>query len=395
MIRRTVERRRKGALAAGAVLVVVAGAAGCGASAASGSGSSSASIAIGMSDVLSGPVAGDCAPVAYGAQAWIDHVNKGGGVNGRHVELNLKDDQNSATQALANARTFVQANDVAILGGCGSTPVSAITPYAQGADMPFLFPLAGNDTALSIPYNAYTFNLYGYYGAQMSTLVKAAFSQYGKGSTYIVNTNSTGSQASGAQIASAVQKYKGSVAGNDYIAASTTDYSPEALKIKKANPAYVVLVLGNTQSAQLITALAAQNALPAKKILIIGGAYTSGFIQSVGTAISKTIEVNPTPAAVSPPAKTCDGALEAAKVPVVDYSVWGCVEAQVLVNALGQIQGTVTRSSLVDTLNKWRGVKASPVIEPVTFADKNHNGLATFYEIAIRNGKPFNVKVIG
>ena len=66
--------------------------------------------------------------------AYFDQVNKGGGVNGRKIELITIDDGYETDRTLANTKSLIQEKKVfALMGYYGSTPTTEamliILPY--------------------------------------------------------------------------------------------------------------------------------------------------------------------------------------------------------------------------------------------------------------------------
>jgi ABC-type branched-subunit amino acid transport system substrate-binding protein len=303
------------------------------------------------------------------------------------------DDQYTAPQALANARSFAQNNDVAILGGCGTTPTVAIGPYANSAGIPFLFPLASSATTLVDPFEKYTYVLYPFGNQQFGALVRAALTKSGKERVYLVNLETNGANTITTEIQNATVKSGGTYAGTDYVPPTSAQFSADALKIKAAHSTYLVVDLGLSQSGALIKALEAQEALPSKYVLTFSSNFEGDVLQALGTGVDSMLRGStPTPPPSSSAASSCVSVLDSAKTVVNDYSIWGCAEAQVLITALNQIHGAITRDAIVEVLNTWTDVRASPVLPPITFTPTNHEGATAIYEVGVKIG---SLQVLG
>lgn len=357
----------------------------------------SGSVSIGMSNPLSGTAAADCGNTGRAAKAVVDHVNSSGGVDGIKINLDLKDDQNSATLALGNARAFIQDKDIAVLGGCGSTPTSTLAPFLQNAGIPFLFPLAPSLPNLVTPVQSNIFNLYPLYEHEFNALLAKEFQAKGSGSVYIVNLQGAGSGPLTAAVQKDVTSNGGTNVGTDYEAHDAADFTPVALKIKNAKPDYLVVILSSALAGKLINTLVSQNALPSHDILVSGYDFSSSFNAAAGSAISKVVGVGPTPPGTDPKASSCSTILTAAKIPLTDYAVWGCVEVQALEAAISDAKaaGGVTTSNLLKALNSWNGKSVSPLLGPVSFSPSNHDGSGAQYETAVQNGKVVSLGTIG
>jgi bile acid-coenzyme A ligase len=101
---------------------------------------------------------------------------------------------------------------------------------------------------------------------------------------------------------------------------------------------------------------------------------------SVGRVVQGEISVRESSAA-----KPCTTVLEAAKLAVNDYSIWGCVEAQAFATAVSQIKGKVTQADLLSVLDHWTNQVASPLLGKITYTTTQHNATPAVYEIGIKN----------
>ena len=119
--------KRAAALAGAAALLLTAAACGngSGTTASGGTGSSNGasapgvtatSVNVGLLTSLTGPVAAGFTTVATGFKARIAVQNAHGGVNGRHINVVLGDDQGTTTGALSGAQTLVQQKQVFAVG---------------------------------------------------------------------------------------------------------------------------------------------------------------------------------------------------------------------------------------------------------------------------------------
>ncbi len=148
MVTKTRLSRRAAALVGAAALVplmTVACSSGSGTTAGGGAafstGSSSApgvtatSVTVGLLTSLTGPVAAGFTTVATGFKARVALQNAQGGVNGRHINLVLGDDQGTTTGALSAAQTLVQQKQV-FATGMVSVVGFAAQPYLTRQAVP-------------------------------------------------------------------------------------------------------------------------------------------------------------------------------------------------------------------------------------------------------------------
>jgi ABC-type branched-subunit amino acid transport system substrate-binding protein len=64
---------------------------------------------------MTGPSAGNYAPIVEAMQAYLEHLNGRGGINGKPVRLIVQDDQTEPSRAAANAKKLVAQDNVLIL----------------------------------------------------------------------------------------------------------------------------------------------------------------------------------------------------------------------------------------------------------------------------------------
>src|SRR5690606_34166899 len=76
-------------------------------------------IELGISVPLSGAVGSSCTPMHKAMLAWFKHVNDSGGVNGRQIKIDNRDDGYDAARAVTNTKAFIAKKVVAVTGQCG------------------------------------------------------------------------------------------------------------------------------------------------------------------------------------------------------------------------------------------------------------------------------------
>lgn len=152
----TRHRRFAGITATAAVLALVAG---CGAGGRSddddggGSGAGTASdVGVTEDSVLVGgtfPLTGVAAPgyseIPTGAKAYFDYVNAQGGVNGRSIEFEVKDDGYDPTKTSSLTNELVLKDQVfATVGSLGTPTHSAVVDFLNDEEVPDLFVSSGS-----------------------------------------------------------------------------------------------------------------------------------------------------------------------------------------------------------------------------------------------------------
>lgn len=96
-------------------------------------------IRIGVNIELSGPAAVQGSAYQNAVQLVADQVNADGGIDGRQIELIIRDNKSDPTEALQITKGMVENDDVVAIVGGGSSPTTMSTiEYVQGAGVPIV-----------------------------------------------------------------------------------------------------------------------------------------------------------------------------------------------------------------------------------------------------------------
>lgn len=380
-----------------AAALAVATLTGCGAASSSGSsgpsgsaGSSSAgvtddAITLGASYPLTGVVSASCVPIVRGAQAWIDKVNSEGGVNGRQIKIEALDDAYQAPKALSNARVLSQKPAFAFFNGCGSIAPTSIQQVAKPDNIPFLLPAVGSTASNEGPN---FFTVMPSYAAQLSGLIPWALKNNGTGSVMLVNTKLPDSAATATAVEKAVKDAGGTFLGTETISVGEPDFGPLVLKLKQQRPDYLVFNGSPDDGNKLFGTISAQDAFPAKKILMTAPLAYTDFIAKTTNADERLVISLPTVPWGDPAAKECEDAFNAAspKVQSTGFSLFACASAQLLVQTLKDTGKDLTREGVIKTLEGYKDKEFSPILAPVTFSPTQHTGLQKMYVVTNQGG---------
>lgn len=101
-------------------------------------------VVLGHSGALSGPLQDLGQEVLRGAQIYFEALNARGGVHGRKVKLQAKDDGYDPQRTLQNVNAYIENEDAFALFGIFGTPNNeAIIPVAVKAGLPMVGPYTG------------------------------------------------------------------------------------------------------------------------------------------------------------------------------------------------------------------------------------------------------------
>lgn len=146
-------RRLAAAVTASVTAVALAASAGCGAD---GAGGADAPIRIAASFDLSGPAGFFGKTGRDGAVLAVEKVNDAGGVNGRPIALDVRDDRCDTATTVANVRRFSGDRDVVALTGFTCSPAAlAAKPLVDQAGIPLMVSQA-TASEIHTPVGEYT-----------------------------------------------------------------------------------------------------------------------------------------------------------------------------------------------------------------------------------------------
>lgn len=372
-------------LTAAATLLLAAGCGGSASPSSSGNGGATApgvtgdTIQLGTTNAVTGAVSGPASLTQAGAQAVFDSVNAAGGVNGRKLKVDVLDDAYTAPRAVANVRTFINQPVFAVYGGYGTVPAQSIAPILEQAKVPYLFPYQGNP----YPGDKYVFLVMPLYRNQTVAVIKSALQKYGKGTVYALVGKTADTAQSVQDGKQATAEAGGTWLGYDEVSQGTTDYTPYVLRMKQAHPDYVLVSTTPVDCARYVTAMVAQGALPAKRILGLQTLATETFINAVPVEASNVLYApGPNAAPSNKLAADCVSMIRkrAPNAQIAMETLWGCGTAQLLVYALKKAGPNLTRDGLLKTLEGMHNVDAAPVLTPISFSAANHVGESTMYQ---------------
>jgi branched-chain amino acid transport system substrate-binding protein len=117
-------------------------------------------IRIGFLNLLSGAAAELGAGMAPGVKLAVDEINAAGGVNGRKIEMVVRDEQLKPDVAVAAARELINAEKVDVLmGPLGSNTALAVSEVAKEAKILNFSPSASADDITGAKGHKYIFQL--------------------------------------------------------------------------------------------------------------------------------------------------------------------------------------------------------------------------------------------
>lgn len=313
------------------------------------------SLRIGQSIALSGPL-GDLGQAMHqGAKACFAQVNAKGGVNGRTIELAVKDDGYEVPKALANVQAFLADKDCFALFNCMGTPmIDAMLPKVVESGMPFFAPFTG--ALLARPKVRTVFNIRASYPDEAEQLVQHLATVGIRRIGIAYQNNAFGKEVfEGARVA--MDKHKITESTAVTVETSGADAAQAAAKLAAANPEAVLMGLAGKPALEFVKAMRVQRkGLPLYGLSVLGSAATLRTLgeDATGMAISQVV---PSPAnTVAPVVRDFQQAWKAAGVELEPshLALEGYINARVFVEALRASGRNPTREGFVDATWKMK-----------------------------------------
>ncbi|MGE0799108.1 MAG: ABC transporter substrate-binding protein [Lautropia sp.] len=342
---------------------------------------------------VTGPIAAVCTAVAEAAQAHFKRINESGGIHGRKIRYDVLDDGYSAQRAIGNTRRLVQQDNVfAIFGGCGTATAAAVLTSVEKDDVPYLFPYAGLDK-LVIPVKRNVFSLVPLYSDQMTAIVPHVLSKSPAKTAVMASVNIAGHEAWRKAARSKLEAAGVDVQLDLLVDITTSDRAPFVLQIKEKNPDLLLLMDAAPSAARFYIEMQRQNWKP-KMVTGIATLTDESFLKTVATMAEGNLLV---PGFVLPPtapqSKPCVDELAAHRKDLepTHFSMYGCLAARVMVEALKRAGPEPTRAKLIEALESIKAFD-SGISGPVSFSPQQHMGLSSILPFVIEKGQ---FKVIG
>jgi len=191
---------------------------------------------IGLSVDITGPSAPDSGPTADALRIYFDRVNAQGGINGKPVKIEVRDNQSQPARAGADAKSFASDEDVIlIINSALSSTYEPVMTEGRRAGVPVLFAGGVCPKEVFPPADPLMFCTSSY-AAEKDTEFAANYIHEASGGKAILGTISTAIPLSRAGIEhgiSVAEKKGIKVVAHETIPPPTPNYAPFATKLKE------------------------------------------------------------------------------------------------------------------------------------------------------------------
>jgi ABC-type branched-subunit amino acid transport system substrate-binding protein len=378
-------------VATAASLMVWAAASPAPASAASAEvGVTSHSITVGQVSTLSGPVPGLFAGAKYGTLAYLSYVNSTGGVDGRKLLLDAKDDQFSSANYAADTKELA-ASTFALVGGFSLFDAAGV-PAINAAKIPditvSLSPQRSNDqynySPLVLINGGWEQGPFKYYKQKYGNAIKHVGTIY---------TNESSAATQSQTVLASMRSLGYKIVYQQGAGVFQTDFTSDMLRMKAAG-VQIVYIAGEDVEA-IAEMVQDANRVGFKPVLFstAGPAYDSSFIPDAGSAANgvytdiQTALYGGQDAKAVPAVATFDKWMKkvAPNQKLDLFSLYGWTSAELFVQALRGAGPNPTRKALFTQLDKITSYNAGGLTPTDNPAQKRP---ATCWLLAkVSNGK--------
>jgi ABC-type branched-subunit amino acid transport system substrate-binding protein len=188
-----------------------------------------------------------------GADAWIKHVNEGGGVNGRKIDFKMVDDKYEPPRTADIVKRFVERDKCfAIVAPLGSAPTSAVIDYIVENKVPLIG--AGTGAEKNVYYKSrYVFPLYAPYDLEGTELVRFAKEVLGAKKIAVLNQNDPSGKSHLVGIDVGLKKYAVEMLVAEGYQPKEVDVSAQVIKMKNSGADAVLCSCAPEPAAKFYT----------------------------------------------------------------------------------------------------------------------------------------------
>jgi branched-chain amino acid transport system substrate-binding protein len=344
-------------------------------------------VVLGQAAVFSGPAAELGIQMRNGIKAYLDDVNKKGGVHGRKIELVTEDDRYEPSVAPGMTKKLIEEHKVFALIGYVGTPTGVVhLPVLTQAKVPLVGMFTGAE-ALRVPFNRYVFHVRASYYDETDKIVEQVVSIGGKNIAVFYQNDAYGQAGlKGVEIATQKRNMKISALGT--VERNTVKVEDAVAKIHAAKPDAVVMISAYTSCAEFIRQMKkAGSAATFYNVSFVGSKALSDALgkDGVGVAISQVVPY-PWGAAV-PVVKEYQAMAKSAGFTDYNFSAMeGFLSAKVAIEGLKRAGKNLTREGYIAAMEKMQDVDLGGFY--VSYSPTNHAG-SKFVDLTIigRDGK--------
>jgi len=346
-------------------------------------------IKIGSCNALTGPASFLGLQMVMGAKAYFSLVNAQGGVNGRKLELETKDDGYEADRAPACWESLEKAGVFAAAFFVGTPTAVKYIPLADSSHTPLVGLFTGAQVLIE-PVHRTIFNVRASYFDETREQVNGLWDQLGFHKIAVLYQNDPFGKAVLEGVKRAMEKHHAAPVATGTFERNTLDVAAGIKEVRAANPEAVVLVGPYAPVNAILKEAHASAWHP--RFLTVSFVGTEGLLRigaqdAEGLVITQVVP--PYDRTDLPTVKLYREALQKymGNTQPSFVSLEGFVDAMVLADALRLAGHDLTREKLVTALESIhkKDIGLGPNLM-LSFSPTDHKGLDSVYTTVIRGG---------
>lgn len=338
---------------------------------------------LGMINAQSGPAAGLGRGMLNGTQALFQRVNANGGIHGRRLRLEVRDDGYEPRRTAELTRELIASGRVfAFLGYVGTPTSRAAMPVVSAAGVPYLFPFTGAEV-LRQPVHPWVFNIRASYFSETEALVDYMTEALGLRRVALLMQNDSFGESVKSGLAGALYLRGLKLEGESRFLRNSLEVGEAVARLRDMQ-ADAIFFVGTYK--QMAAALREARAKGIKaRFFTVSFVGTDDFIVEAGPLAEGVLisQVMPSPEDVSLPVVR-DYRADMAGIPTGYASLEGYINAAVLAEALRRAGPQPTQARLVNELSTLDidlgGFR-------VTFGPDDHQGSDVVFLTRVEQGK--------
>ncbi len=312
---------------------------------------SSEVIRVGQTSAYSGPFADIGTEMGAAIKAYFEWINRRGEIRGKTIEWITLDDGSDPKRALENAKKLVEERKLVTMLGCLGTGVAnALMPYCEDKRIPF-FPVTGDD-AIRQRKQSYSFFTTASYGEEARSMVRHA-ATVGLQSVFVIHTDTVGGKGWAEDARDAAQKSNVKFLGAYAAKPDGSNATDGVDACMKSDSAAVLLLLAGPAVQKCLKHLKQRSFLGQSYALSVSAGPR--LIKEMGTDLHGQIftQVVPNPFFdANPIVRDYRMVIESQKLDRNYMTFQGYLLARLFVDCIKRINGTVTTSSVITSLEQ-------------------------------------------
>lgn len=350
-------------------------------------GITSSQILIGQACALSGPAKDLGYELKAGAEAYFEHINDHGGVNGRKIKLISLDDSNNPQKTLTVTKYFLDQEKVfALFGYLGTSTSAAVIPLTKADSVPFFAPYSGVEF-FRTPVMKNVYNVRASYLQETELMVHELVDVLGMKNIAVFYQEDTYGKAGLGGVKNALRQRGLEVSATGTYKRNSVEVRSGFAPIQLAKPNAVILI-GTAKASAAFIKMAKIADLKSifLNLSFVDGVALAKELGSDGDSVIVT-QVVPLPWDSSIPLVSEYQTNLRRHLPGAEFgfgSLEGYLNAKVLVQGLRSAGKKLTRASLIAALDKMTSFDCGGVT--VGFSPEDHQGLDKAYLTVIQNG---------